>query len=210
MKRSPSMKRSRRGGHSMMELVIVMSVLAGMATLSWPVISSPLRKSRLHAAGQELSTAFAKARLKAMQSGVPQTFRVQWDSAKYQVLPALLEEATNAAEAEATRLSLSPEVTTQDAERSPLTEVTDFEMQERALADGIVFVLPEERGSSVTPEETLADEGGWSELTVFYPDGSTTSALVLLKGDEDFCVEVSLSSLTGRARIGEIHREESD
>src|SRR4051794_35791816 len=80
--------RKTRSGHSMMEMLVVMSVLAGMAALSWPMLKSPMSKLRLQAAGQEVATAMAKARLKAMQSGVPQVFRCQMHTGKFQVMAA--------------------------------------------------------------------------------------------------------------------------
>ena len=72
----------------MMEMVVVMSVLAGMAALSWPMLKSPLDKMRLQAAAQEVTTELSKARLKAMQSGVAQVFRFQPNTGKFQITAA--------------------------------------------------------------------------------------------------------------------------
>ena len=52
--------------------------------------------------------------------------------------------------------------------------------------------------------ETAASDGGvWSTPIFFFPDGTTSTAAVLLKNDRDKCVEIRLRGLTGTGMICE-------
>ena len=53
--------------------------------------------------------------------------------------------------------------------------------------------------------ETAALDGAvWSTPIFFFPDGTTSTAAVLLKNDRGKCVEIRLRGLTGAGTIGEI------
>ena len=76
----------KRFGHTMMEMMVVLSVLAAMAAIGYPMLKPPLDKMRLKAAAQEVSTEWSKARMKAMQCGVTQVFQVQAHTGKFQIV----------------------------------------------------------------------------------------------------------------------------
>ena len=202
---------SMRRGYSLMEMMIVLSVLAGMAAMAWPMLQSPLGKLRLQAAAQEVSTELSKARLKAMQSGVAQVFRIQMNTGKFQVTPATDDEDSNSDSDETS--SSSAEVSQSSSEeRSPLTDDSDMVADEKELPDGICFQCPvketEEEAES-TQAEVTSEGDGWTDLAVFYPNGGTTSAIVTLRSKLDLHLNVKLNGLTGSAKIGEAHRQDA-
>ena len=201
-------KQNDRRGHSMMEMMVVMSVLAGMAALSWPMLQSPLSKLRLQSAAQEVTTELAKARLKAMQSGVAQVFRIQLHTGKFQVTAASDEDSDDASTSEP--IEVVETSSGSDMERSPLTEASDMMPEQRELPCGICFTSPNSDESKETrkTEVVLEDEEGWTDLAVFYPNGDTTNAVVGLRSNSDMHVDVKLNGLTGIAKIGEAHRQE--
>ena len=206
MKTNNSANPNRRG-HSMMEMVVVMSVLAGMAALSWPMLKSPMSKLRLQAAAQEVSAAMAKARLKAMQSGEAQVFRVQLHTGKFQVTAYSEDEETD--RPEITHETDTETVQNDSSEHSPLNEIADGLAEEKELPNGICFEISLD-DESAEPQTLVEaeDEEEWMDFAVFYPDGATTNAIVGLHGEPDFHVDVKLSGLTGIAKIGETRRQE--
>lgn len=200
-------KKSNRRGHSMMEMMVVMSVLAGMATLSWPMLQSPLSKLRLQSAAQEVTTELAKARLKAMQSGVAQVFRIQLNTGKFQVMAASDEESDDDSSLDS--MEVAETSSGSDLERSPLTEASDKMPEKRELPCGICFTPPKsDESTDSRKSEEVEDEQGWTDLAVFYPNGDTTNAVVGLRSNSDMHVDVKLNGLTGIAKIGEAHRQE--
>lgn len=202
--------RSQRRGHSMMEMVVVMSVLAGMAALSWPMLKSPMDKLRLQSAAQEVSAALSKARLKAMQSGEAQVFRFQLHTGKFQVKPLSEDETAHPEAAEGNELPAT-ELTQDGLDRSPLNDVTDQWSDEKELPEGIHFEVPVDTDDTVPAitSTSVESEGvEWIDLAIFYPNGGTTNAVVELRGEPDFRLDVKLSGLTGTAKIGETRRQE--
>lgn len=200
----------QRRGHSMMEMVVVMSVLAGMAALSWPMLKSPMDKHRLHAAAQEVSAAMAKARLKAMQSGEAQVFRVQLHTGKFQVVALSSEESNLTPDSNTTEDVAEDSSDVDPSEHSPMNEVADQLSEECELPDGVCFeVAAEDEDDAPELAKTSEEsEDEWMDFAVFYPDGGTCNAVMGLHGAPDFHVDLKLSGLTGVVRIGETRRQE--
>lgn len=174
----------KRNGHSFMEMVVVISILTGLAALSYPMLKSPLSKMHLKAAAQEITTELSKTRMKAMQSGVSQVFQVQVNTGKFQSSPMA-----------------EPEPIEDTEIPSPLNDFTDNIVQEKELPSGVCFEVKEEI-------EELED--GWTNIAIFYPNGANNNALISLSHKSDLHVEVKLNGLTGSAKVGEVYRKESD
>lgn len=199
----------KRRGHSMMEMVVVMSVLAGLAALSWPMLKSPMNKLRLQAAAQEVTTELSKARLKAMQSGVAQVFRFQANTGKFQVMAANDDDSTNDATGGHAEQQSSDSSLASLGQHSPLTDECDMITEEKELPDGICFEMPvSDEATEQDETEVAADGQGWTDLAIFYPNGDTTNAVIGLRSESDLHLDVKLSGLTGTAKIGEAHRQE--
>lgn len=167
-----------------MEMMVVMSVLAGMAAIAYPMLKSPFGKMKLKAAAQEVSTELSKARIKAMRSGVAQVFQIQLNTGKFQVIGE----------------DVNSSVVPVEDNPSPLNE-EKTEVEEKKLSDGIFFDMPE---TNIEIED--ADEQGWTNLAIFYPNGNNTNAVIELADKSDNCVDIKLSGLTGSAKIGDIFK----
>lgn len=60
-----------RGGFSLLELMIVVVLIAGILAIAWPSIARPMRKAELSEATQKLREAIEDGRYQAMMSGEP-------------------------------------------------------------------------------------------------------------------------------------------
>jgi hypothetical protein len=203
---------STRRGHSMVEMVVVMSILAGMVAFSWPMFKSPMAKVRLQAAAQEVTSELAKARLKAMQSGVAQVFKVQMHSGKFRVVAVGDDESEQKANGAVPRQSASETDSASTQDHSPLTDKSDALPDDMELPEGICFEEPADESPSAEDEKKVASEDveeEWKDVAVFYPNGATTDAVVGLHGEPDLHVDVKLSGLTCTAKVGETHRQET-
>ena len=67
-------------GYSLLELLIVLTVLVGLLAIVWPSLSKPLANSDLLEAGNQLRTQLSEARLLAIQSGEPVIVRIECNS----------------------------------------------------------------------------------------------------------------------------------
>lgn len=70
------MSPSRRG-FSLLEMMIVVVLLAGILAIAWPSIARPLRKAELSEATQKLREAIEDGRYQAMMSGAPVFLHIQ-------------------------------------------------------------------------------------------------------------------------------------
>lgn len=189
---TPAEKNKRRG-ESLAEMVVVMSVIVGMASMSWPSIRNSLSKSQLQSAAKQVSSDLSKARLNAIQTGVPQEFRYQPDRNCYEIEPRTTSELKGTAS----------ELATDDAAAHP----EDDSAIHRELADGLKFILAE--GKSEEPRETLlASAGEWSDPIIFYPNGRASQAEFGLEGDHGMRVEIRLNGMTGTTKLGSLHKTE--
>ena len=68
---------SSRWGFSLLEMMIVVVLLAGILAIAWPSIARPLRKAELSEATQKLREAIEDGRYQAMMTGAPVFLQIQ-------------------------------------------------------------------------------------------------------------------------------------
>ena len=198
-----------RRGFTLVEMLIVVAVLATIAAVTLPALIRPLAKRELQDAAAEVRVELAKARLEAIESGVPRQFRFQPGTGVFEVsrksMPVGGESdlfggfggfAENQAER---RIAASDDVPVEDS-------------TVRQLPHGILF-WTEERGDrplSDSGQPDRLDNVEWSAPIIFYPNGRTSNAHLRLHGLPDYCVDVTLRGLTGAAKVGRVLRLERE
>ena len=155
-------------GFTLIEMLMVLGIIVLLAGLSWPALRGPLSNSRLRDAAKMVRVELAKTRLQAMQSDAVLEFQYEPGGSRFRV--AVMREAP---------------VDPQNAELAslPITlEWVDFE-----LPSGVVFASPE-TATTMNPDAAAlldSDDPLWSAPVVFYPDGTTTNAELILRNEHD-------------------------
>jgi hypothetical protein len=128
-----------------------------------------------------------------MQSGQTHVFRFEPNGRRFQIVALNSVGAPEQNE-------LEPE----DPEAS--TEPSEFvRLSQNRLAEGIIF-----SGGEVSPSaQVMATlptvvEGPWSQPILFYPDGTTSDASLVLANANQLSIRVTLRGLTGISQIGEV------
>ncbi len=182
-----------RCAYTLVEMLIVLAVLAVLTALSWPAVRGMLGKSELRDAAKQVRVALARARLEAMESGVPQRFRYAPGAGRFEVvqLSAAFDER-----GAPPRQAGGPSRVNEPAEH--------------ALPHGVWFAEPEvsQRGVDVPASHGTTGEDGWSAPIVFYPNGRSSNARIQLANSGGRYVEVALRGLTGTTKIGPLQRRE--
>jgi prepilin-type N-terminal cleavage/methylation domain-containing protein len=83
MKARHAHRQSVRRGLTLLELMMVLAILTGLALLSWPVLSRPFRQQALNQAAADLRTALGQARIQAIESGQSRYFFFEIDGSKF-------------------------------------------------------------------------------------------------------------------------------
>jgi hypothetical protein len=70
------------------------------------------------------------------------------------------------------------------------------------------YVKPDARGRYYEGTDNYSfSSGGWSKPILFYPDGTTSTATILIKNDQARCMELHLRGLTGAVAVSSIGSE---
>lgn len=225
-------------GYTLNEMLIVVAVLAALATMSWPALRKPLARHRLTSAAKQLRAELMRTRLHAIQQGEPMEFRYVPGSAQYRVrsMRSVCSDrpATSSSESAwqggfsnavddlrvETSNSSGAVSTCAEAEASKLPEEIKFaetcvpgegDIVEPAAAPAVATVPPGQTGGDSlleTSEGTAAED--WSQPVVFYPNGRSTDAEISLVGERDYHVRLSLRGATGTVTVGNVELPSED
>ena len=183
-----------RRAYTLVEMLIVLALLAVLASFSWPAVRGMLGKGDLRAAAKQVRVALAKARLGAIESGAACAFRYRPGSGRFEVGP------------------LSNEVEESESPSPPARERQSRrnDPAEDSLPSSVWFVEPKASpgGTEAAASSGRADDAAWSAPIVFFPNGRSSSARIRLAGPGGHEVEVALRGLTGTTQIGPLERIE--
>ena len=190
----------RLPGFTLLELLLVLAIIVAVVSLVAPALKTPLENYRLGAAADRVCSLFAGARVKAIRDGRVYAFSYRPDGGACRTGP--WSRATGG-ESDSGGPAASAAAASGDIADSQTGE------RQEELPEGIRFVLPETvAGAGGEPAEYHAGDstpagGEWSPPILFFPDGTTTTARVVLSNGKR-AVAVELRGLTGTTRLGEL------
>jgi len=185
----------KRRAVTLLEMLLVLSLLAVLAALSWPSLERSLTNQRLRQGAAMIRTQWTQARIDALESGQTLVFRYTPGGNRFVVqVETGLEEMPD----------LLADASAQDASERDLTNPAP---QDGLLPAGVVFLA----GQVAEDSLTAAAGGAASDASIsaeapirFYPDGTTSDAERTLTNDEGATVTLSLRGLTGVALVAPI------
>jgi prepilin-type N-terminal cleavage/methylation domain-containing protein len=194
--RSTPRARLRRG-LTLIEILLVLALLVIISAISVPLLAGSFSRAALFGAGDLLRGAWAKSRLAAMQSGQTHVFRFELNGGRFQIVALSALNAPANSEPEATIEGENPEVEPDPPELVRLSQ--------NRLPEGIIF-SGGNVASSAQLMATLPAAGGsaWSQPILFYPDGTTSDASLLLANEKQVAIRVTLRGLTGISQTVEV------
>ncbi len=189
-------RRLPRRGLTLVEVILVLALLVVIGALSVPLLAGAFSRARLHSAGDTVRGAWAKARLAAMQSGHSCAFRYEPDGGRFQIVT--LDELALPETSELAPADPEAEYKAADMLRLPKSR----------LPEGVVFAAGEVSSSThLLATMPAAADGPWSNPILFYPDGTTSDAVVLLSNGGGIMIRVTLRGLTGISHTTDVTSE---
>ena len=190
-----------RPGLSLMEMILVLAVMVAAAAIALPAMHGPMSDQRLRKSADLVLAQWAKARLTAMKTGQMQVFRYEIGTEFYQVQPRfdgsfLLEGSADAGQLMSeNQLLQNPNPDGRDSllgvSGSQLPSGTTFFAGETEMDARLAQIQTEDPSIAMT-DTTV-------QPIIFYPDGTTSPARVVLT-NERFFIELKLRGLTGLGR----------
>jgi Tfp pilus assembly protein FimT len=177
---------TRSAGLTLIEVVLVMSLLVVIASITMPFLGNSFSRAHLNAAGDILRDALTRGRMTAMQSGEIQAFRCEPKGARFQLVAL-------------DKLSL-PESS------QPPPDKTDGEhsvhdilrLAPPRLPDNVIFASADIAASNqVGALYGSMKDDAWSTPILFNPDGTASDASILLQNDQGQTIRVTLRGVTG-------------
>jgi type II secretory pathway pseudopilin PulG len=199
-------RRIRRSAFTLMEMILVVAMLVAVVAMALPALRGPMEDQRLLKTADLIRAQWTRARATAMRTGRIHVFRYQVATDIYVVEPwygdaDYLEASSDATAMPAPtgQLSVAPG---EDLPNLPLG------VSGARLPTGIQFFAGETevdaRSSQMEQQGAMPAAGGDAPPpVVFYPDGSTSDAKVVLT-NERFFVEVHIRGLTGMVRVSDL------
>jgi type II secretion system protein H len=187
--RRPSLPR-RPGGFTLIEVLLVVAIMAVVAAMAWPMLRKPMAYRRLHSAAEVVRSELCQARTEAMRSGQTYAFRYQPGGDRFRT------------ELESELDSLDPYSQMDALESLDGATTADGSVvgEEKMLPEGITFST-----SAAAGQPQLADESGqWSQPIYFYPDGTASDGSMVLAGDQENEVCLSLRGVTGVVTVADV------
>ena len=238
----------RRFGFTLIEIVLVLTIVLALAALGIPVLRGTLAQQQLKSSADQIRGEWLDTRVLAMEEGQVFCIRYKLGGSTLVIDRILDAHFTAGLSSRQTSRRFDAVREWDPFEKGGFTgEMQDFILRDPdvGVAEGSVTVIElprtvviadviavaEERsafylgltapGESTVEEnaseieavtfgeirlgETVSAEGLiWSSPIFFYPDGTTSTAAVLLKNESGRCLEVRLRGLTGTSMGTEI------
>jgi prepilin-type N-terminal cleavage/methylation domain-containing protein len=206
---------SRRSGFTLFELILVLIILVTLAAIAFPTLEAMVSSRRLQQSAERLQNELLEARVEAMKTGQAQVFRATINGNTYTIEPWLSGNEDSDASAGAKVMSASGVVGTErtgtgqvalssisaDGDAKQLDNDVQF-MGIETLVDARNALEIQKSGETAPMAGVgTAVSGGISSPLLVYPDGSSTTAQIILADSRGRRMAIQLRGVTGRSSI---------
>jgi hypothetical protein len=197
-------RKASRAGLKQTEVLIGVAVVIGCAMIAWPVLRGATRIHHLRTGSESVAAVCNEARMSAIGTAQIYAFRYKPESRYY-----LIEAVPPADPEELLDLSKLDEPNPTGDLRPDAA--IDWEREGQALPDGVVFVTVEDRSDSkdagfMLNELLPGNLEAPKKPLLFYPNGTTTNATIILHNDEGYYAEVVLDGEGGTVSVSEPYK----
>jgi prepilin-type N-terminal cleavage/methylation domain-containing protein len=210
--------RMPRLGLTLLELMLVLALLVVIASFAAVAATNLLGERKLRRGAEQVRLAFAEARLEAMRSGRTQMVRCQLGGEQFAIEPlpdpSDLTEAADqigrgnlalASGGAGAMAAVSSMALAEPAETKSLPEKIQFAIAQTVNSTRQLEALSTAAatGQSLDPDNS-SDTTQWSEPILFFSDGTTSTAEVIVRNADARQLAIRLRSLTGDAVVIEL------
>jgi len=193
-------KRQNRYGFTLLELLLVLAILVAVVAIAAPTVNGSLDGYRLKQTAELINGEWTKARNVAIRNGRIYVFQYEVEGTRYWTQPW----SSSVDETETSDSSASSEImqiqTSADGGKSLPDRMSFFGGETES--DSRTATLDADPGALDTQSSQLGTP------IVFYPDGTTSTARVILTNEREQYVMLNLRGLTGLARVSELLTED--
>ncbi len=209
-----------RRAFTLLEILLVLAVLVGLAAIVVPSLFV-FDTEYLRRGAEQVRGDWTKARVEAMTTGLIQVFRYEPETGEYIVQPwegddaALEASSTSSVTGGGSSATPGGFGATASPYAAPVgtglgaSSGISLEREPKQLPPGVKFVAAQvaldNRGAAVS-SAIGANEAALPVL--FYPDGTTSDALLQLRNDDGELITLRLRGLTGVIQVSPVEYQE--
>ncbi|MBX3420578.1 MAG: prepilin-type N-terminal cleavage/methylation domain-containing protein [Pirellulaceae bacterium] len=202
-----------RQAFTLVELMLVLAIVVMIGSIATPLVDGVMQRQKLRGAVDEVRLAWEGARLTALRTGQAQVFRCQLGSGTYQVEPWIQHDDINRVGDGATLNIGGAQVQTAIDNWGSTAAASDGQqVAVKQLDSSMTFlkcqVANDTRAFIAAQDGSLAAADATQPVVVFYPDGTTSTAELLLQSTVGEVGGIQMRGLTGHLRTLEVTRLE--
>ena len=193
-----------RSGLTLLEMMLVLSLMVMVYAMVSPRLAGTVAGRRLRYAAEEVRTAWAKGRTRAMRSGEIQKFLYLPASRNYLIVPASdTPEGEMTYELASTALAAMAGAIDDQQVQNQWDQLQAAGIAVGRLPVAVTFLdqalAPAVGVSAVMPSSSPDGIGA----VVFRPDGTSSNSVVWVTNENDEAIPVQVRGITGMATVGE-------
>jgi Tfp pilus assembly protein FimT len=198
---------------TLFELLLVLAILVAILGIAIPTFESMVGSRRLGQSIDKLRNEIMEGRVTAMRTGQAQVIRMTLQGKVYSLSPWLGGNEQQDASAGATILQSGQAVKTvavagggsateglATSDGKELYEGVTFSAVETVVDSRNSLAIQQAGGTAPTTGSSQGDGSGLSSPILLYPDGSCTTAQILLVDDKGRRMAIQLRGVTGQLR----------
>ena len=193
--------RTRRRAVTLIEVMLVLALLVLIAAAAWPALERSMASQRLKNAADIVRAEWAHTRAKAMLTDTAYQFCYTPDGQTFWVEPCEGFQDT---------LDASAATETDKAKKSDDMLLPDkiLFVQGKVQAEATDADSPDQADEQAAADADAVEDGEQDAPIIFYPDGTCSSASLVLKNEYEHGIKVTIRGLTAISTIGEIFNVE--
>ncbi len=216
----------RPGGFTLLELLLVLALMVTLLTLVGANLRGGFRQQRLLKSGDQMRTAWAKARVQAIKTGRVQVFHHAPDSTQYFTTAQQSFDDPSGLSAfpgsdPSTSMGFGNPAEMNNLDEMGMTPVRPLELPRDIRFVGAEVKIDQrsafQLSEAVDPATLISDSFAfadrnpdtgqaprWGTPIYFFPDGTSSSARLVLTNSDGQTVSVYLRGLTGVSQVGPV------